>query len=190
VLFVGRFDRHKGGDIVIEAFGRVLNEVPAARLWFVGPDRGCVADDGHSWSLPEFVRARLPGALEDGKVVCPGQLSAAALAPLRRSAVVTVVASRYETFCYTVAEAMAAGSPLVATRVGAIPELVRDGSNGLLCRPGEAADLADKILAVLSAPRRAAELGARAALDCERLYHPDIIATRIADFYRRVISKA
>ena len=37
VLFIGRFDRHKGGDLIIEAFGRVLEVIPDARLLFCGP---------------------------------------------------------------------------------------------------------------------------------------------------------
>jgi glycosyltransferase involved in cell wall biosynthesis len=189
VLFVGRFDRHKGGDIVIEAFARILKKVPGARLTFVGPDRGCVADDGRTWSLQEYVRDRLPGALEAGRVEWLGQQPLAALAALRRSALVTVVASRYETFCYAAAEAMALGCPIVATRAGAIPELLRDGSNSLLCRPEDPADLAEKVIAVMGDPAQAAALGRQAALDCERLYHPDVIAARVATFYRGVLAR-
>jgi glycosyltransferase involved in cell wall biosynthesis len=189
VLFVGRFDRHKGGDVVIEAFGRVLKKFPRARLSFVGPDRGCVTDDGRSWSLPEFVRSRLPGALETGRVEWFGQQPLAALAPFRRRALVTVVASRYETFCYAAAEAMALGCPVVATGAGAIPEIVRDGSNGLLCRPEDPADLAEKVIALMAEPARAAALGWHAALDCERLYHPDVIAGRVIEFYQRVLAR-
>src|SRR5262249_34216264 len=55
VLFTGRFDRHKGGDLIIEAFGRVLHAIPDARLRFVGPDRGLVDDAGRSWDLERFV---------------------------------------------------------------------------------------------------------------------------------------
>ena len=64
VLFVGRFDRHKGGDIVIEAFGRVLRHFPQAELVFVGRDCGYTDATGRSWSLDGFIRDRLPGALE------------------------------------------------------------------------------------------------------------------------------
>src|SRR5262249_5703059 len=56
VLFIGRFDRHKGGDLIIEAFGRVLREVPQAQLCFVGPDHGCRDASGRRWGLEEFLR--------------------------------------------------------------------------------------------------------------------------------------
>lgn len=189
VLFVGRFDRHKGGDLVIDAFRRILSERPQARLTFVGPDRGCVTDDGHAWSLPAFVQARLPGALDDKRVEWLGQQPFAALTQLRRRAIVTVVASRYETFCYTAAEALALGCPVVATSAGAIPEIVKDGSNGLLCRPEDPADLAEKVLELMREPPRAAALGRQGALDCERLFHPDVIARRMVGYYRGVLAR-
>ncbi len=189
LLFVGRFDRHKGGDLMIEAFSHILKEIPRARLCFVGPDRGCVTDDGGTWSLPEFVRDRVPGGLESGRVEWLGQQPLAALASLRRGAIVTVVASRYENLPYAAIEAMALGCPMVATRVGGIPEIVQDGSNGLLCRSEDPADLADKVIALVIEPTRAAALGHQAALDCERLYHPDVIAGRITAFYRDVLAR-
>jgi glycosyltransferase involved in cell wall biosynthesis len=189
VLFVGRFDRHKGGDLVIESFREISKRAPRARLVFVGPDRGFVADDRRTWRLAEFLQARLPGALESGQVEWLGQQPAGAVANLRRGAAVTVVASRYETFCYAAAEAMALGCPVVASRVGAIPEVIQDRANGLLCRPEDPADLAAKVIDLLENPTWAAELGAQAAIDCERLYHPDVIAARVVAFYRRVLGR-
>jgi hypothetical protein len=56
VLVVGRFDRNKCGDLIIEAFGRVLTEVLEARLRFMGRDLGCMASDGLSWNLEDFIR--------------------------------------------------------------------------------------------------------------------------------------
>lgn len=188
-LFIGRFDRHKGGDLVIQAFARVLRERPRARLVFVGPDRGCVMTDGRARTLEELARERLPGGLRDGRLRWLGPQPPAAIATLRRGALVTIVASRYENFPYTVAEALATGCPLVATRVGGIPELVEHGSNGLLCRGDDADDLADKVLELMAAPERAAALGDRAARDAERLLHPDVVAGRTVAFYRRVMAR-
>lgn len=190
ILFVGRFDRHKGGDMVIDAFPHVLEALPEARLTFVGPDRGVMDPDGRWRTLPEWIERRLPGALGSGRIEWLGQQPSDAIPPLRLGAAVTVVASRYETFCYTAAEAMALGCPVVATRAGAIPELVVDGRNGLLCAPDSPPDLAAAIVRVLSTPGLASELGRQAALDCERLYHPDIIAERLTSFYRRVLAGA
>ena len=89
----------------------------------------------------------------------------------------------------TVTEAMALGCPIVAARVGGIPEIIRDGIDGVLHRVGDPGDLAAQILALLDDPARAAELGRQAAARCEQRFHPAIIAVRMVDFYRQVIRK-
>jgi glycosyltransferase involved in cell wall biosynthesis len=187
VLFVGRFDRHKGGDLIIEAFRLVLQEFPDVRLSFVGPDRGCVSEDGREWSLEDFVRARIPGALEAGRVKLLGRQPQSVLGEIRRGAAVSVVCSRYETFSYTALEAVTMGCPTVAADVGGIPEIVRDGVTGLLHRAGDPGDVAAKIIELLRDPSRAAWLGHRAAVECERRFHPDVIAAQLVEFYRRIL---
>lgn len=189
VLFVGRFDRLKGGDLVIDAFARVLHARPASRLTFVGPDRGVAVADRRLVQFKAFVRERLPGALEDGRIEWLGAQPFSALAALRRRAAVTVVASRYETFGGTVAEAMALGCPVVAAEVGGIPELVQHGVNGLLHRGGDADDLAARILEFLGDPSRAARLGAQAGRDAERRHHPDIIAAQLEQLLMSVAGR-
>jgi len=191
LVFIGRFDRHKGGDLIIEAFRCVLEAVPEARLCFRGPDQGCIASGGRKWNLKDFVRDRIPGALETGRVEWLGNqpLPFPALARLRRKAMVNVICSRYENFPLTVVEAMALGCPTVAANVGGIPEILQDGVNGLLHRSEDPADLAAKIVYLLKNPVRAAELGRQAAADCERQFYPDVIAGRLLEFYRRVVGR-
>ena len=155
VLFIGRFDRHKGADVLIEAFSKVLAQVPDARLEIVGPDRGFRDDVGRSWTLEELIHDRIPGALESGTVRWLGRMPVDALVGLRRQALMTVVPSRYETFGLTVQESMVQGCPQVAARAGGIPEIVTDGADALLHEPGNADDLAEKILALLREPDRA-----------------------------------
>jgi len=189
VLFVGRFDRVKGADLVIEAFARVLERRPRARLTLVGPDGRIEDRDGRALGLEGFVRDRLPGALEAGRVEWRGALPFEALAPLRRSAMVTVVCSRYETFSYTAAEAMALGCPVVGADVGGVRGLVRDGESGLLHRPGDAADLATRLEAILADPDGAAVLGARAAEQCAEELDPARVAVRLVAFYERALGR-
>ncbi len=189
VVFIGRFDRLKGGDLIIEAFGRVLHDVPDARLLFVGPDRGYTDGDGRRWGLEDFVRDRIPGALETDRIRCMGQQPFSALAEFRRKAMVSVACSRYETFPYTVIEAMALGCPTIGANAGGIAEILDDGINGLLHRAGDPSDIAAKIIHLLRNPGQAAELGRQAAADCERRYYPEVVAGQMVDFYRRVINR-
>jgi glycosyltransferase involved in cell wall biosynthesis len=194
VLFAGRFDRHKGGDLIIEAFGRVLRAVPEARLRFAGavwgPGWELVDDDGRRWNIEDFVDDRLPGARASGRVQLLGQQPRSALDGLRRRAAVTVICSRYDNFPATVLEAAAMGCPIVAARVGGIPEIIRDGVEGLLHRPGDPVDLAARIVAMLTDPDRAAELGRHAAARCEHEFHPVAIAERMVAHFRRTKARA
>ena len=118
-----------------------------------------------------------------------GQQPFSALASLRRRAMVTVICSRYEVFGVTVTEAMALGCPIVAARVGGIPEILADPADGLQHRPEDPVDLAAQIVALLNNPARAAELGRHAAETCERRFYPEAVATRMLDFYRRTIRR-
>lgn len=189
ILFIGRFDRLKGGDLIIKAFGRVRSEIPTARLRFIGPDQGCIDDDRKNWSLLEFVRHQLPGAIETGQVECLGHQPSTSLAGHRRAAAVTVVCSRYENFPLTAVEAAALGCPIVAAKVGGVPEIVEHGRNGLLHESANFTDLAAQIIEVMKNPDRAAALGRRAAIDCERRFAPDVVAARTVDFYRRILGR-
>lgn len=187
VLFVGRFDRHKGGDTIIDAFALLLRDRPDARLTFVGPDPG-LDREGRRWSLPEYVSTRLPGALEDDRVRWLGRRTPAEVSALRKRASATVVASRYETFAITITEAMAAGCPLVATRAGGAGELFEHGEHGLYAEPDDPGGLASAISRLLADPSGASAMGRRASGHCERHYAPAVVAGRTIRFYRRVLA--
>ncbi len=189
IAFIGRFDRHKGGDLVIDAFAQVVREMPEARLIFAGPDRGYIDDKGYSWSIQEYIRTRLPGALETGQVEWLGQQPTSVLDKLRRRAQVTVIASRYDNFPYTALEALSAGCPIVGAKTGGIPEILTDGYSGLLFEGGEATDLAVKLLHILKNPNLAAQLGHQAGEECVRKFSLEVVAQQSVDFYRATLER-
>ena len=118
-----------------------------------------------------------------------GQTRRNNLPELRRRAYATVVASRYELVGMVVLEAMAYGCPLVATRAGGIPEILEDGVNSLLCRPGDPLELAATLRLLLDDPQLAARLGTRAAEEAARRYDPATIARQTAAFHLDVIDR-
>ena len=185
LLFVGRFDRHKGGDVVIDSFRAVARRFPQVRLWYVGRDHGLVDETGRHWTLAQYLGDRAPEIA--GRVDYLGSPSNATLQDLRRKARVTVVASRYENLPMVVMEALACGCPLVATRAGGIIEIGRDGENCLLARPGDPEDLAQAIGRLLADAELVARLGRTAADDANRLYHPDAIARQTIAFHQSVL---
>ena len=110
--------------------------------------------------------------------------SGAAGAPAAGAAVV-VVGSRYDNFPVTVLEAMAVGCPLVAPRVGGIPEIVEDGVNGLLYEAGNPADMAAKLVPGPGRPRpgRPAGPAGRRSIASDGMTRPSW-PDEIAGFYR------
>ncbi len=142
-LYAGRLTEEKGVDIAIEA----ARQLPDATLLVcgTGPD--------------EATLRRRAAAL--GNVRFLGHLPQRALAAHIQAAGAVVVPSRwYENFPYAVLEAQAWGRPVVASRIGGIPEQIDDGVDGLLVPPGDAGALARAVGRLLADPAEAARLGA------------------------------
>ncbi len=189
ILFVGRFDRMKGGDLIIEAFARVVRECPSARLCFVGPDADFRSSTGDRIRFVDYLERRIPHALESGRVAWLGRRPLADVSRLRARSMVTAICSRYETFSNTTLEAAVAGCPTVAADIGGIPSIIEDGRSGLLHHPGDASELAERILTLLKDPALAARLGRNARADALARLRPRIVAERYLDYFRRAIAR-
>jgi len=120
ILFVGRFDRRKGGDVVLTAFRELFAANPRLRLTFVGPDNGIKVTEETTLSFDAFARQNLSPSCRSN-IDFLGQVSHSDLMQLRTHCFLTVVASQYEIMPYSILEAMALGCPIVATSVGGIP---------------------------------------------------------------------
>lgn len=180
LLFIGRFDRIKGGDVLLDAFARIAAVHAEVRLTFVGPDVGIVQPDGSPLQLADAL-ARLPAGTRD-RIEILGPRSRDEIAQLRRDYPVTLVASRYETFGVALIEAMAAGSAVVCTRVGGCGEILRDGATGVLVPSEDAVAMADACLRLLADPDLALRLGQAAQADVKARFTPEVIAREVAAF--------
>ena len=126
VLFIGRLDRQKGYDLLTEA-ARALEDQVDVRI--VGASViGKYKDEGRA--LPSNVsllgwqdRHQIEAQLEKADLV--------------------VIPSRWEAFGLVALEAMRAAKPIIAFRIGALPEIVEDGVTGVLCEPASAAQLVE-----------------------------------------------
>ena len=151
----------KGIEEFLETAVRVSRRFPAARFMLVG-DKMDTDNRGRTFVNPEYKRLR---ALRDklglaDSVIFTGYRED--VPELLRQADVSVLASHSEGLSNTLLESMAAGVPVVATRVGGNPELVTDQLTGLLVRPGDADAMAEAVCSLLQSPERARAMGRRA----------------------------
>jgi len=145
-----RHDYVGGVDLAIRAFGEAVKEFPEAELHLYG--------DGDD--RPEL--ERLASEIAPGQVHFHGFVPHEELTPLLAKTTALVNPTRDDNHPNSVLEAMWAGVPVVATAVGGVPFLVRDGETGYLAEPDDHTDLAAKMLSVLRNPAQAAEVAARA----------------------------
>jgi glycosyltransferase involved in cell wall biosynthesis len=155
VAFVGTLKPWHGLDTLVEALVLLRRTVPDAQLLVVGdgPGRAALEQDVQAAGLGHCVR--LTGAVDPAGV---GALLA------RADATVAPYPATAE--CYfsplKVLESMAAGVPVVGSRVGQLPELIRDGETGVLCEPGDPAAVARALAALAADPALRRRIGARA----------------------------
>jgi len=139
ILFVGVDWERKGGPELVRAFEQVAVDVPGLELVIVGCE-------------PEI---DVPG------VHVVGRVAREALHAHYERASIFCLPTRREPFGVALVEAMHFGLPIVATRVGAVPEIVNDGETGLLVEPGAVGELAEALGKLARDPQRRGEMGCR-----------------------------
>ncbi|MFN0070872.1 MAG: glycosyltransferase family 4 protein [Chloroflexota bacterium] len=179
IFYVGQLYRWKGVDTLI----RALTDIPAATLTIIGAG----AQEGGR----DVDRARLKHLVQDLGIAervsfqtfvpyeqVPALLAQAAVATVPLP---DVLMSRYFTSPLKIFDAMAAGTPIVASRLDSICEILTDSENSVLVEPDSPTALAAGIRRILDNPRLAESLASRARLDV-MAYTWDARARRILDF--------
>ncbi len=177
VLFVGRLASNKGLVRLVDAFAPLVRQDPSATLVLVGADGGMAA------SVDQRARELgvAPAVRRLGFLASEGELAAA-----YREARVAVLPSDYEAFGLVLLEALAQGTPVVASRVGGIPEVVEDGRSGLLVPPGDTPALASALARLWADPDLARRLGETGQREVVPRFSWDALAERLDQVYREV----
>jgi glycosyltransferase involved in cell wall biosynthesis len=95
----------------------------------------------------------------------------------------------YEGFPMTLAESFACGVPVIASRLGAMKEIVEDGCTGLHFTPADPHDLAEKVNWACARPERLEEMGRQARAEYEAKYNPDQNYQMLMNIYRQVCGR-
>ena len=171
-LFVGVLERYKNVDGLVAAWRRAAARVPEATLRLVGRGRETAMV---SQLVAEFSQ----------QTTYTPHLTASEVARALDESWVLVLPSRSEGLPRVVMEAFCRGRGVVGSRAGGIPDLVRDGENGLLADAEDADALADALVRVLSDRALAERLGAAAAEDAPRwASSPEDFAASVAELVR------
>ena len=171
VLFLGRIEAAKGTAELIEAVALLAPRFPQLRLVL-----------GGSGDLDAFRQAAAARGVEE-RIELPGWLDAQARDAELARASVFCLPSHAEGLPMALLEAMAAGKAVAASTVGGIPELVRDGENGLLVPPRDGAALAAALARLLGDEELCRQLGARARATVEDGYSTQSVCGRLAAIY-------
>jgi len=171
VLFLGRLERSKGIFDLLDAVCALRASIPDIRLVCAGEgDIDCVARYAERLGIGDAVGLT-------------GWIGTAEKRSLMNRAAVFVLPSYAEGLPMSLLEAMAAGLPVVATEVGGIPDVVSDGANGFLFRPGASARL-ERLLRRLMRDPRLGERIAMAARETVRLrFSADRVLAQLDEIY-------
>jgi glycogen synthase len=183
ILHVGRLDRGKGIAVLAEAIPQVLHEVPTARFVFVGQDR----PDGHGSTWRHRLEEGLRSSKVMHRVAFAGPVAQPELIAWYRRADIAVVPSLiYESFSYTCAQAAAAGLPVVASRIGGIPETIPDNVAGIITEPGSAQQIASALICLARDGHLRRSMGAAGQEKAVREFNAPVVAQRMLNFYADV----
>ncbi|GAC1516310.1 MAG: glycosyltransferase family 4 protein [Terriglobales bacterium] len=175
-LYVGRLSEEKGISVLFSAWSKLTSSVPL-QIAGVGPMQ--------EKAVVEIERRGL------GQVKLLGHLQPDQVLEVMRGARFLIFPSVwFEGFPMVIAEAFACGVPVIASRLGAMQEIVEDGQTGLHFSPGDAQDLATKIEWAWSHPDVMREMGNSARREYEAKYTPEHNYRALMDIYERVVRVA
>ena len=171
LLFCGRLVEQKGLDILLKALPNLKRHYKDLTLDVVG-DGPC---------KKSYIQLAQKLGVED-VVNFHGYVPLPNLFQYYKKAKLFVLPSRSESFGIVLAEAMACGLPIVATNVGAIPEVVKNGETGILVKPGDSSALSIAISKLLDNPQKRKEMGRRGTKIAKEKFNWDINIKKIYNY--------
>lgn len=173
---VARLDLQKGFEYLLQASRELCKRFSNLKIVIVGegPDRNAIEEMIEQYGL-------------QSSVILTGQQSN--MPGVYAAMDIFVLPSLNEGLPMTVLEAMAASKAVIATRVGAIPSVIKDGENGLLVSPKDSESLRDAIASLLDDPERRRRLGDQAHAWVSRSYTSEAMALKYREMYEEVLGK-
>jgi len=201
LLFICRVSPEKGVHVLLDAFELILRQYPDATLTIVGPEWIAPREDITDLCLEKDVVASLAPFYKDSyllqlkqrlsleaakRVTFAGLVAHSDVPTYCGNADIYVSPSLYESFGVTIIEAMAAGLPVVATRVGAVPELISDGQSGLLVEAASSSAIADAVINLFTNARLRNSISCAGRETASKQFSWETICSALIQMYRDV----
>jgi len=180
ILSIGWLDRRKAPDILLRALALLKQRGLNPKAVIAGPP----ADPRFLAGLRQFA------ATEKLSVEFPGFVTPAQVESLLKRCTLLVSPARHETAPMVIAEALALGTPVIASAVGGCPHMIRPGVTGQLFQSENFTELADKIHDLLTHPATREQLSAAARHEAAQTYHPNLIAQQTRAAYAAILKDA
>jgi glycosyltransferase involved in cell wall biosynthesis len=201
IIFIGRISPEKGLHVLLDAFKFVAQRRPQASLQIMGGPYvapsdfvGGVGGDPAVKKLARFyvgpsyieqLRKQISGPLE-GRVIFSREVPHDRVKSILHSAAMLVQPSLVETFGMPVAEAMACSLPVVASRIGGLPEIVVNGQTGLLVQPDDTQQLAEAILQLIQNSELSQTMGRAGRIRAEQLFSWSRVVASFGSLYSKL----
>jgi phosphatidylinositol alpha-mannosyltransferase len=179
ILFVGRLEKRKGADYLLEAYQRVKRHIPNSRLIIVGPGTRL---------RHKYEKQVKQSGLED--IVFAGYASYGELPRYYKTAdIFCAPATGWESFGIVLLEAMAVGKPIVASNIEGYATLITHGVEGLLVPPKDEDSLAQALISLMTDESLRQQMGARGRVKAKG-YDWKCIAQKVLNYYITVLSES
>jgi phosphatidylinositol alpha-mannosyltransferase len=179
ILFVGRLEKRKGADYLLEAYQRIKRHMPNSRLIIVGPGTRL---------RHKYEKQVKQSGIED--VVFAGYASYGELPRYYKTAdIFCAPATGWESFGIVLLEAMAVGKPIVASNIEGYASLITHGVEGLLVPPKDEDSLAQALTSLMTDESLRQQMGARGRVKAKK-YDWKYVAQRVLNYYITVLSES
>ena len=185
ILFIGRKVPYKGPQVLIDALPEICKAYPETLAILIGPDDFF---GSHSGSYSDFLKERARKLNVEKNIIIKSFVPETALRMYLNAADVFVCPSIWqEPFGKVVIEASACEKPVVATKVGGLPELVKDGENGILIPPNHPSALANAVLNLLGDKKAAKRMGKRGRQIVESNFSYEVASAKCQAIYKGML---
>ena len=186
ILCISRIDTNKGHDLLLNAFDLVNQKGPELHLVIGG---GSPQPESREQGVLDNIKRIIneKGLNERCRVI--GYVPDEMMVPYYRNAELFVLPSLFEPFGMTAAEAMACGTPVVASKFGGIKNVIVSGTNGLLVDPTQPSEFAEAVLQIWENKDFARQLGRNGCQTIRGQYSWEAMAQRYIEFYQDGIER-